>query len=401
MAVAGMNYPRPAASERIVIERGGRRVALGLPRHGVAVVAAVLGLVVAWSIAAGVYVIFHDAVVAELRHGAQVSAKGYQAQLSAMRDELERTRTRGLVERSGFDDRFDELVQRQAAIEKRQLRLDALTAQGQDAASAGADKADVTSALKPSPMIDGRAAGEDAEPVGGLRPSALGATEKMKSSMNAIELNQARALETIAQMTSERRRTLERVYETARLRRPAVDDGRARGGPFEPLPAGALTFETRADEVEAERAVVAAFERGLARAPLRTPAPGAPISSGFGVRADPFLGRAAFHSGIDFERDAGDDVRTTAAGRVTNAGWSGGYGEMVEVDHGGGLVTRYGHLSSILVKTGDEVRIGSLIGRAGSTGRSTGPHLHYEIRVNGDAVDPMRFLNAGRLLATR
>lgn len=386
------------ASERIVIERGGRRIALGLPRYGVPAIATVLALVFAWSIAAGVYVIFHDAVVAELRHGADVSAKGYQAQLAAMRDELERARTRRLVEKSGFDDSFDELVQRQAAIEKRQQRLDALT----DSVSlSAADRADVTSSLKPVPVDEARPSLDGAEPVGGLRPSTPGATEKMKSSMNAIELNQARTLEHLARKTTDRRRTLERVYELARLRRPATDDGRARGGPFEPAPSGALTFDTRADEVEAERAVVAAFERGLARAPLRTPAPGAPISSGFGVRPDPFLGRAAFHAGIDFERGAGEDVRATAAGRVVSAGWSGGYGEMVEVDHGGGLSTRYGHLSSILVKTGDEVRIGSLVGRVGSTGRSTGPHLHYETRVNGDAVDPMRFLNAGRLLAAR
>ena len=109
----------------------------------------------------------------------------------------------------------------------------------------------------------------------------------------------------------------------------------------------------------------------------------------------------AFHAGIDFERDAGESVRATAGGRVTNAGWSGGYGEMVEIDHGGGLATRYGHLSAVLVRVGDEVKIGSLLGLAGSTGRSTGPHLHYETRVNGEAVDPMRFLNAGRLLAAR
>lgn len=401
MAAAGTIYARSPspASERIVIERAGRRVALGLPRHGVLAVAAVVSLVFVWAIAAGVYVIFHDAVVAELRQGADVAAKGYQAQLAAMRDELERARTRRLVEKSGYDDSFDQLVQRQAAIEKRQQRLDALA--DQSAAAAADDRADFTSALKPAPLLDDRPPLDGQEPVGGLRPSTPGAAERMKSSMNAIELNQARALETLAQKTTERRRTLERVYELARLRRPAMGDGHARGGPFEPLPAGALTFESRADEVAAERAVVAAFERGLARAPLRTPAPGAPISSGFGVRADPFLGRAAFHSGIDFERGSGEDVRATAAGRVVSAGWSGGYGEMVEVDHGGGLSTRYGHMSSILVKVGDEVRVGSLVGRVGSTGRSTGPHLHYETRVNGDAVDPMRFLNAGRLLASR
>jgi murein DD-endopeptidase MepM/ murein hydrolase activator NlpD len=92
-------------------------------------------------------------------------------------------------------------------------------------------------------------------------------------------------------------------------------------------------------------------------------------------------------------------VKATAAGRVVSAGWSGGYGNMIEIDHGGGLTTRFGHLSAIEVETGREVRIGAVIGRVGSTGRSTGPHIHYETRVNGEAVDPLRFLNAGRILA--
>ena len=80
---------------------------------------------------------------------------------------------------------------------------------------------------------------------------------------------------------------------------------------------------------------------------------------------------------------------------MTVAGWTGGYGNMIEIDHGNGLSTRYGHLSAILVSEGQTISAGSLIGRVGSTGRSTGPHLHYEVRVNGEAVDPQRFLRAG------
>jgi murein DD-endopeptidase MepM/ murein hydrolase activator NlpD len=114
---------------------------------------------------------------------------------------------------------------------------------------------------------------------------------------------------------------------------------------------------------------------------------------------DPFLGRPAFHAGIDFESASGQPVRSTAAGRVVTAGWSGGYGNMVEIDHGGGLSTRFGHLSSISVVAGQAVGVGAIVGRVGSTGRSTGPHLHYETRVEGEAVDPLRFLRAGQTLA--
>ena len=91
---------------------------------------------------------------------------------------------------------------------------------------------------------------------------------------------------------------------------------------------------------------------------------------------------------------------TTANGKVASSGWMGGYGRMVEIDHGNGLSTRYGHLSEIHVRVGDVVRIGQVIGAVGSTGRSTGPHLHYETRIDGDAVDPQKFLRAGVRLSS-
>ena len=101
------------------------------------------------------------------------------------------------------------------------------------------------------------------------------------------------------------------------------------------------------------------------------------------------------HAGVDFRAPSGHPVRAAAAGRVTMARRNGGYGNMVEIDHGRGMTTRYAHLSAILVKSGQRVRPGQIIGRVGSTGRSTGPHLHYETRVNDRAVDPERFLRAG------
>jgi murein DD-endopeptidase MepM/ murein hydrolase activator NlpD len=95
------------------------------------------------------------------------------------------------------------------------------------------------------------------------------------------------------------------------------------------------------------------------------------------------------------QAQTGDPVRATANGTVTVAGWQGGYGKMVEIDHGNGLITRYGHLSSIEVNVGQSVKNGHTVGKVGSTGRSTGPHLHYETRVDGDAIDPQKFLRAG------
>jgi murein DD-endopeptidase MepM/ murein hydrolase activator NlpD len=119
-------------------------------------------------------------------------------------------------------------------------------------------------------------------------------------------------------------------------------------------------------------------------------------TSGFGARIDPFTGRYAFHPGVDFAGPWGSIVHATAPGRVIWAGQQGGYGNMVEIDHGLGIHTRYGHLSAILVRVGDSVAKGGPVGKLGSTGRSTGPHVHYEVFYDGVLRNPRNFIEAGR-----
>jgi murein DD-endopeptidase MepM/ murein hydrolase activator NlpD len=134
--------------------------------------------------------------------------------------------------------------------------------------------------------------------------------------------------------------------------------------------------------------------------PLRMPLSGDPsVTSGFGYRADPFLGRLALHPGVDLAEAYGAEIHAAASGRVVHAGPAGGYGIMVEIDHGNGLATRYAHMSEMLVEEGEAVDKGAALGKLGSTGRSTGPHLHYEVRVDGEPVDPERYLRAGADLA--
>lgn len=116
------------------------------------------------------------------------------------------------------------------------------------------------------------------------------------------------------------------------------------------------------------------------------------ITSNFGYRGNPIGGGTGFHEGLDIAVDYGTPVCATAAGTVTSAGWVDGYGNLVEIDHGNGYVTRYGHNSMILVVVGQEVKTGDILALAGSTGRSTGPHVHYEVRVNGTPTDPLLFL---------
>lgn len=138
--------------------------------------------------------------------------------------------------------------------------------------------------------------------------------------------------------------------------------------------------------------------KGMRHVPLTTPVygPRYDISSGFGPRVDPFTGHLAFHPGIDFAGPWGSTVRATAPGTVVWAGARGSYGNMVEIDHGFGIHTRYGHLSSILVHVGAKVAKGAPIGKLGSTGRSTGPHVHYEVWYDDVVRNPRKFIEAGR-----
>ncbi|MEZ5565944.1 MAG: M23 family metallopeptidase [Gammaproteobacteria bacterium] len=126
--------------------------------------------------------------------------------------------------------------------------------------------------------------------------------------------------------------------------------------------------------------------------PSRRPSPGADVTSGFGNRRDPFTGRLARHSGYDLRAPYGAPILASAGGRVRYAGYRGAYGRMVEIDHGNGLVTRYGHASKVLVKRNDIVLPGQPIALVGSTGRSTGPHVHFEVRQDGKPVSPGIYL---------
>ena len=137
---------------------------------------------------------------------------------------------------------------------------------------------------------------------------------------------------------------------------------------------------------------------GLVSVPSQKPVKDFHYTSGFGVRSDPFRGSAAMHAGLDMAAPIGTPVYATADGYVGRAERAGGYGNLVQLEHGKGLETRYGHLSQILVHEGQRVHRGDLIALMGSTGRSTGSHLHYEVRIDGRAVNPMPFLQTADYL---
>lgn len=165
----------------------------------------------------------------------------------------------------------------------------------------------------------------------------------------------------------------------------------AVGGPYIPVSTDA---EPRFKDLFLTWKKLATLQSAVSAIPAFMPVKDFRYTSSYGVRYDPFNGGSAMHAGVDLAGAQGEPIYAAAAGVVLQAGRSGGYGNLVELDHGKGIDTRYGHLSAILVHPGDHITQGQLIGRMGSTGRSTGTHLHYEVRIDGQAVNPRRFLEA-------
>lgn len=164
------------------------------------------------------------------------------------------------------------------------------------------------------------------------------------------------------------------------------------GGPLIALSEDEDGMDPRFTRLGLSLARMDALERGLQGIPQVLPASIESVSSGFGVRRDPFNGRSAFHAGLDFRGPIGTPIMAAARGKVSFVGRKPGYGNCVEIDHGNGLLTRYAHMSAFRSRIGQTVSGGQVIGLVGNTGRSTGPHLHFEVRINGRAVNPRPFL---------
>ncbi len=223
--------------------------------------------------------------------------------------------------------------------------------------------------------------------VSALIPEARGLAE--------IEARQLALAERLTRFADARARRAEAAIRKLNLDPKYLlrETREAMGGPFEAL-AGARGIDPRFERLGLSLARMATLERAMDGIPQVVPASVENITSGFGYRRDPFNGHAAMHSGIDFKGEVGSPILAAAEGRVTFAGWKAGYGQTIEITHGNGMLTRYAHLSRIGVRVGQAVEAGATIGGLGNTGRSTGPHLHFEVRINDRAVNPRPFLEA-------
>ena len=221
--------------------------------------------------------------------------------------------------------------------------------------------------------------------------------DDVRQQIATVEQHQTTSLMALQLAARQRMEKLAGVYETLNIALPG-DMTANTGGPF--VASSDMAFEDLAENVALSLDTLVKLKQQARKLPVANPLPGATITSSFGSRIDPFNRRSAFHAGIDFRAARGTPVRASGNGRIIHAGRKGGYGLMVEIDHGNGITTRYAHLSRILVKQGEKVKAGDTVGKVGSTGRSTGPHLHYEVRRHKKATNPKRFLTAGREIAT-
>lgn len=396
----------------IIIARGNRiRHFTIRPWLGALVGAAVCAVAIGYLLATSYLVLRDDIIGATMARQARMQ-QAYEDRISALRGQVDRITSRQLLDQQVMERKVGELLERQSQLSERHGRMTPVLGRAQG-------KIEESPIPIPTPRPDLRA-GFDSDGDGaaslaaytaetitevpwpirqGEQESATDRTDRLfmavGNSLRAIESEQLLRITSLMENTYQTVDTISTALESAGI---SVDEGygtEAVGGPLVPDENG-FVFETRVKALDEALGKLESLKTEATRLPLRNPAPGQKVTSGFGDRPDPLLKRTAHHSGMDFRARRGTTARATGAGKVVSAGWNGGYGRMVEIDHGDGFSTRYAHLSEIAVTRGQTVEAGAALGKTGSSGRSTGPHLHYEVRRDGNSVDPLGFIKAGR-----
>jgi hypothetical protein len=418
---------------------------------------ALLLVLTLWAATSLWYIVFRDELAARLLAQQARMQYAYESKIGELRARLDRVASQRLIEQDGVEGRLSQVVGRQMQIENRQSVLASIVgfAGGtatmtnpattgslqeqsvQDAASSGkpshapplpfnlfaplpqssrtpSSHAPAKPVPEPDPFeLRTRAPQEGHRAM--LTPTILPSGPKPEEQIGRVEISLAASeawqigvLDSLVQTMRGEARLLRTAFSEIGLDPEEVETRSKKssrsnvGGPFVPIAIDTMAgpFERLASQLQGDILLIERLRHATTLLPFRRPmATDSTLSSNFGPRIDPFTRAMAMHTGIDFRGDLGASVRATGAGEVVSAEFHGGYGNMVEIAHGHGVTTRYAHLSQILVTPGQRVDGGMLIGRVGSTGRSTGPHLHYETRIDGEAIDPMRFLRIGSRLS--
>lgn len=416
-----------ALSDRqIILRTGGRVRYIPFPRHAQAGALVVIGALAVWMAhTTASYFVYDDTLAAKeaelvARENAFAALRSEldlaRRQFAEVTDSLEKNH-KGLVDLIGQNqtlkahvDHLNEEAEKGAKTHARMLsEKEALVAR----------VAALEGKLKDSQDRNRTLAGE-LESAGNKLAAALEDRSLAHERGNSLSGRLSELQQRLASIKESQSSILERVSETSqaeirRLRKVVASTGIAldkflaeqgmatsgAGGPFEAagetevasasesFDVALLNAGSMLDQLENLQRIVRAL-------PLAAPLDYYHVSSPYGVRKDPINGESAVHRGVDFGAKYRAPIMATAEGIVTYAGWKGGFGRFIEIDHGNGVVTRYGHLRRIMVKRGEKVDYRTQIGQIGNSGRSTGTHLHYEIHVNGKTVDPLKFLKAGK-----
>jgi murein DD-endopeptidase MepM/ murein hydrolase activator NlpD len=365
-------------------------------------------IAVGYLVATSYLVLRDDLIGATVARQARLQ-HAYEDRISALRTQVDRITSRQLLDQQLMESKVVDLIERQEQLTSRDGQLGTVLKKAKatlGAAGTAKGKAGGQSASLIDPVNTGsvaasifsRSSGAAGDETAADRADRLFVA--INRSLREIDTNQIKQVRHLAETASDTAGKIETALSAAGYQ-PKSDADTAEGGPFIAVDSAEAvnSFNAEINELDAALNRLSRTRRAVRLYPVANPIPGADITSSFGSRRDPLLGTAAFHSGMDFRGGYGAPIKATASGKVISAGRNGGYGIMVEIEHGSGLTTRYAHMSETSVIQGDEITTGMVIGAVGSTGRSTGPHLHYEVRKGGDAIDPARFIRAGKAIA--
>lgn len=337
------------------------------PRMQMGTVALVLAVLAGWGVSIGIMAV------------SQYRAEAERIALLEREAEVTSAESRFAAYRDDIDEVARDVAQRMEFLEEASAMLPANAVAAEPVSDA------VSGTVSDSNDETSRALAK----ISAVMPEAAGLAR-----LEARQLAHAERMTRVAEQRAERAE--QAIRELGLNPRSILEAARtAQGGPFEALATGRNgALDPRFERLALSLARMDALERGLSSIPQVMPADMNMISSGFGYRSDPFHGGAAMHSGLDFRGPVGSPIHAAAQGTVTFVGTKSGYGKVIEISHGNGMMTRYAHMSAWHARRGQQVDAGAIIGRIGSTGRSTGPHLHFEVHIHGRAVNPRPFLES-------
>lgn len=327
----------------------------------------------------------------------------YEDRISALRGQVDRILSRQLLDQQLVETRVVELMERQETLSSRYSKLSPLLdkAGDLDPMSTGSipvptqrPKGEKSASLLPDFTMGAGKANRGAFTLN--RADVL--FETITNRLGTIETKQIKHIRSLTDAAFVKGNKIVDVAKSVGYSIGEEAPTSGMGGPF--IAAESASFDNDVfietiDNLDNALTRLDTLRNKAQTLPFTRPVKGQRMTSRFGTRVDPFNKRKAYHAGIDFGGGMGVPIRAAGKGKVTRADWAGGYGRLVQIDHGNGLSTRYAHMSKIKVEVGQFVQPGDVIGAMGSSGRSTGPHLHYEVRKGKKAIDPARFIQAG------